>query len=380
MRDKRPVDELSIEELERILAIKKREERQKRLSRMQREGRMVEPEAAADPIPQSLETAPQQYDPVEAALAALTQGSFTPDAPPSPSTDLDPVYAQPTVPLQTAPPESHTPRVIEPRPEVPAAPAFDDGEPAPARKPRSKRKQRLWMDRLLVVVEVAAVFGIVLVALNLFGAIQTLERETASAQQLAEEQRRLTIPTIAPTPTVRLENVVLPGGHIFVNGVPQFNYSEVPSHLVPLVESQWVQPPISRPPRTSETALSIVIPQIDINGTVVQGVDLEALKQGVGQVPNGISPGEDTGNVVFAAHNDIYGQLFRHLDELQVGDEFTVQTETRIYTYRITETRIVDPNDVSVLENRQGATATLISCYPYQVNTQRIVVFADRIS
>ena len=42
MRDKRPVDELSIEELERILAIKKREERQKRLSRMQREGRMVE--------------------------------------------------------------------------------------------------------------------------------------------------------------------------------------------------------------------------------------------------------------------------------------------------------------------------------------------------
>lgn len=371
MRDKRPVDELSIEELERILAIKKREERQKRLSRMQREGRMVEADAAEPlPIPQQT-PAPAPLDPVEAALAQLTQGGYIEDAPliaaPEP---------RPAPPIQTAPPESHTPRVVE----RPAAPAFDDGDAPPPPKPRNKRKERRVLDVLLMVVEIAAVLGIVVIAVNLFGAIQTLERETSEAQALADEQRRLTIPTIAPTPTVRLENVVLPGGHIFVNGVPQFNYSEVPSHLVPLVESQWVQPPISRPPRTSETALSIVIPRIDINGSIVQGVDLDALKQGVGQLPNAINPGDDAGNVVFAAHNDIYGQLFRRLDELQIGDEFTVQTETRIHTYRVTETRIVDPNDVSVLENRQGATATLISCYPYQVNTQRIVVFADRIS
>lgn len=370
MRDKRPVDELSIEELERILAIKKREERQKRLSRMQREGRMVEGEAPAAPEPEPVAVQPQTvYDPVEAALAALTNGGFTPEpAPPPP-------------PMPTP-----APAIADAELRAPASPpvttftTFDDGEPAAPVKPRGKRKGRQVMDRLLVVVEVAAVLGIVMIALNLFGAIQSLERETASAQAAAEENRRMTIPTIAPTPTVRLENVVLPGGHIFVNGVPQFNYSEVPSHLVPLVESQWIQPPISRPPRTSETALSIVIPKIDINGTIVQGVDLEALRQGVGQVPNGITPSDDFGNVVFAAHNDIYGQLFRRLDELAPGDEFTVQTETRIHTYRVTETRIVDPNDVSVLENRRGATATLISCYPYQVNTERIIVFADRIS
>src|SRR4051812_22022851 len=46
MRDKRPVDELSIEELEKILAIRKREEREKRLDRMKRAGRMVGSEAA----------------------------------------------------------------------------------------------------------------------------------------------------------------------------------------------------------------------------------------------------------------------------------------------------------------------------------------------
>jgi len=59
MRDKRPVDELSIEELEKILAIRKREEREKRLDRMKRAGRVVGSEtstaAAAAPgvqIPQ----------------------------------------------------------------------------------------------------------------------------------------------------------------------------------------------------------------------------------------------------------------------------------------------------------------------------------------
>ena len=63
MRDKRPVDELSVEELERVLAIKRREERQQRMQRMQRTGRVIEtPEArratchAADPP--RLQTAP----------------------------------------------------------------------------------------------------------------------------------------------------------------------------------------------------------------------------------------------------------------------------------------------------------------------------------
>jgi sortase A len=112
----------------------------------------------------------------------------------------------------------------------------------------------------------------------------------------------------------------------------------------------------------------------------VPGVDWEALKQGIGQLPNGVNPGDPSGNLVLAAHNDIYGELFRHLDQLEPGDEFTVQTATRLFTYRVTERRIVAPTDVYVLENRGSATATLISCYPYQVNDKRIVVFAERIT
>ena len=213
-------------------------------------------------------------------------------------------------------------------------------------------------------------------------AIGRLDQESAKAQALADENRRLTIPTIAPTPTIRLENVVLPGGHVYSpdGGAPQFNYNEIPSSLYARVQSEWIQPVLNRPPQTSETALALIIPKLNLNGTIVQGIDWEALKQGVGQVPNGTNPGDDYGNVAFAAHNDIYGKLFEHLDQLQPGDTFQIQTKTTIYTYTVTEQRIVEPNDVSVLQPRQGATATLISCYPYQVDDQRIVILADRVS
>ena len=50
MRDKRPVDELSIEELEKILTVRKREEREKRLDRMKRSGRVVGSEAVPAPF------------------------------------------------------------------------------------------------------------------------------------------------------------------------------------------------------------------------------------------------------------------------------------------------------------------------------------------
>src|SRR4051812_7564577 len=79
MRDKRPVDELSIEELEKILAIRKREEREKRLDRMKRAGRVVGQETVAvpaaavssTPIPQIPGvTVPAVPDPVAPAPVA----------------------------------------------------------------------------------------------------------------------------------------------------------------------------------------------------------------------------------------------------------------------------------------------------------------------
>lgn len=392
MRDKRTVDELSVEELERILAIKKREARQQRLQRMQRDGRVLERLERDEP--------PMPIIPVNTPAdgAFLEGGNGVPEA-----MSIDDIKAQ--LRLAAAPPAPEEDGLVVPVTEVPVTPmvqeeanssAIEQAEaPEPAVMFEDERRmeaaieyvpvrrktatQRLF-SRALWLVEIAAVLSILLIGANLLISIQKLDAETASAQAMAEEQRRLGVPTLAPTPSLRLEDAVLPGGHVFTeDGGVQFNYDEVPSHLASLVESQWIRPVYSRPPVTNETALTISIPTIEINQAIVQGVDWEALKQGVGQLANGANPGDEASNVVFAAHNDVYGEVFRYLDELEPGDEFQLQTASTVYTYVVTETLFVEPTNVSVLEPRGRATATLISCWPYQVNDQRVVVYADRV-
>jgi sortase A len=342
MRDKRPVDELSIEELERILAIRKREERQSKLKRMERAGRVVAPEPPAI-VPATVP---------EFSLGTQAARAETPASPPAP------VVNTPT-------------------------PQFEDDVRVSSYKPAGANPDRFWrnfVNQSLLLIEILAIAGLAFIAYQMFTATNTLQRETANAQALADEQRRATIPTLAPTPILQLLDFVLPGGHIITeSGQAQFNYEEVPANLLGLVQSQILQPVISRPVQTVETALEIRIPKLNVNSVIVQGTDWEALKLGVGQLLNGVNPGDDSGNLVLSGHNDIYGEVFRHLEELEPGDEFTVRTQTQVYTYRVTGEEIVEPSEVSVLEPRGGATATLISCWPYKVSNKRIVIFANRI-
>jgi sortase A len=100
------------------------------------------------------------------------------------------------------------------------------------------------------------------------------------------------------------------------------------------------------------------------------------LKKGVGQHIGSAMPGRE-GNLVLAAHNDIYGEIFRHLDQLEPGDEIHISSERQVYTYVVRETEIVEPTETWVMGATDHASVTLISCYPYLVDNKRIVVFAD---
>jgi sortase A len=87
-------------------------------------------------------------------------------------------------------------------------------------------------------------------------------------------------------------------------------------------------------------------------------------------------PGQP-GNIVLSAHNDIFGQIFRRLDELAPGDEVQLHTASQVLVYVITGAKVVEPTEVSVMAPTAHPSLTLISCYPYLVDDQRIVVFAD---
>lgn len=357
MRDKRPVDELTIEELERILAIRKREARQTQLKRMKADGRVIAQPEPAQPR-RAAPVAPPPLDPIEQAL----------------KDDLFP-----------EPPAAPPPRPVNgSRPQVRTLPYFEDEGGLEAERDAKRRGDDAWqrfVNGALLLVEIAAVAGLIFLGVQLVGSINTLEDETRQAQAMSNATRQATLPTIAPTPTLRLDQVVLPGGHTIdpVTNTVDFNYDEIPAHLLPLVRSQIRQPVIERPEITDEDALRVIIPRLNLDEAIVPGTDFEALKMGVGRELNGATPSGNTGNVVLAAHNDVYGELFRHLDELEPGDRFQIQTQTRTFTYVITHWELVEPTAVHVMEDQGRPTATLISCYPYRVNNKRIVVFAERI-
>jgi LPXTG-site transpeptidase (sortase) family protein len=107
----------------------------------------------------------------------------------------------------------------------------------------------------------------------------------------------------------------------------------------------------------------VQVPAIYVDAPVVQGDGWEQLKKGVGQTLGTVNPGE-RGNLVLSAHNDIFGEIFRELDQLNPGDLVIVHTNQRSYTYIVVDTRIVEPSAVEVMDQTPQALS-LISCYPY---------------
>ena len=113
-----------------------------------------------------------------------------------------------------------------------------------------------------------------------------------------------------------------------------------------------------------------------MNHPVVEGDGWEALKLGVGHTPWSANPGE-VGNCILAAHNDIFGEIFRRLSEMELGDEIFVHTSAQVYRYVVKTTRIVEPTQVQVMYPTNQALLTLISSYPYLVDDKHVVVIAE---
>ena len=226
---------------------------------------------------------------------------------------------------------------------------------------RPREKTRRVLDGFLLIVEIVAVLGLVFVLFNGLDVIRQLNQEMAQA---------LEQPTLTPTPLIQA--VILPSGHTppIGDNVARPNDSEIPEHLRPLVQS-LANIPIPTPGPAQ--ANRIQIPAIGIDAPVVQGDGWEQLKKGVGQHIVSTNPGEN-GNIVLSAHNDIFGEIFRYLDKLNPGDEIVLFTNQRVYVYVITRTRILEPTEINVMEPTTDPSITLISCYPYLVDDQRIVV------
>lgn len=119
------------------------------------------------------------------------------------------------------------------------------------------------------------------------------------------------------------------------------------------------------------------IPRIKLSAAVAEGDDDKTLGKAVGHLPDTPMPWHRRGNVAFAAHRD---GLFRKLEHVRIGDDVRVVTIRGEFHYRVTKTRIVDPDDLSVLAPTKTPSITLITCYPFSFvgnAPQRFVVHAE---
>lgn len=125
----------------------------------------------------------------------------------------------------------------------------------------------------------------------------------------------------------------------------------------PATDSRLVAPPLA--PRA--LVGRIEVPRLRLSTVAREGVDTRTLRASAGHVPGTALPGEP-GNAAFAAHRDTF---FRPLEGIRQGDDIRVTTTTGAFRYQVTGTRIVDPEDVSVLDATPDATLTLVTCYPF---------------
>lgn len=133
-------------------------------------------------------------------------------------------------------------------------------------------------------------------------------------------------------------------------------------------------PPQAPPPPGG--ALGVIkIPKLGIDRVIVEGVDLEYLKKGPGRYPGTALPGQ-VGNMAIAGHRTTYGAPFYRLNELVAGDEIIIEYGGAVFTYRVTENKIVQPTDLSVLNPTADRRLTLTTCNPRFSAKERLIIVA----
>lgn len=136
--------------------------------------------------------------------------------------------------------------------------------------------------------------------------------------------------------------------------------------------------PVTAPLDGGKGIAFIKIPKIDVDWVVVEGTAVADLKKGPGHFRGTPMPGE-LGNSAIAGHRTTHGEPFSELDELQPGDQITIQTAAGTYVYSVTGSLVVNPDEANLIIptiDPTIATLTLVTCTPKYTSQQRLAVQA----
>lgn len=139
---------------------------------------------------------------------------------------------------------------------------------------------------------------------------------------------------------------------------------------------------------------SIVIPKIDAKSQILANVDtsseqeyFDALKKGVAHARGTYFPGQGKTIYLFAHSTDYvfnvstYNAIFYLLRKLEIGDDVMIYFSDRKYIYRVSETIVTEPTDVTWLTKDFGKEKLILqTCYPPGTRLKRLLVLADLVS
>lgn len=209
-----------------------------------------------------------------------------------------------------------------------------------------------------IVVELALwITGIVLIV-TYFVATAGLESQR---QQGVDEFTQARAEATETTLSHRLEDLPLPGQTATISNRKEGRRETAPAGEAPLLPVAVLR-----------------IAKLDMEVPVFSDPSELNLSRGAGWITSTAAPNSD-GNMAIAAHRDRY---FRPLEDIELGDTLELESLSGQGEYRVSRIAIVEPDDVSVLDDTKVPTVTLVTCYPFHFignAPQRYIVQATAV-
>ena len=127
---------------------------------------------------------------------------------------------------------------------------------------------------------------------------------------------------------------------------------------------------------------SIEIPKLNLTLAIYHGLSTEVLEKGVGHVEGTSLPiGGASTHAVLAGHRGLpSAKIFTDLDQMKNGDIFLIHVLGKTLAYKVDQIKTVLPEESSELDIVEGEDhVTLVTCTPYGVNTERLLVRGHRV-
>jgi LPXTG-site transpeptidase (sortase) family protein len=242
--------------------------------------------------------------------------------------------------------------------------------------------------------------GVLLVVLGIADAIVVVQA-TPTGETLQSEQGRVKTQRFQPTLEVRASGFlpvqVLSGEANLERIAPNRRLLFEAEDELPVPGAEVLHLPDDEP---VEIPQRMWIPGIDLYAPVLpvelEVVEIDRVEYDQWSAPTEYAAGwhassaalGQPGNTVLNGHHNIYGEVFGRLVELEVGDEIILYSDQAAHYYTIVE-RVIFPERFARLEQRvenarwilpsEDERLTLITCWPYESNTHRLVLVAKPV-